>query len=152
MVRIGRTNRHCQPGDPEAPCDPTCSASFLDSFANDTFDQNLYWIAAAHGTTRSFPGRGCVDCSNTSFAEWRRLGFDRNSVVADPLFVDAAANDYRLSAGSPARALGIESIDVSRCGPQQPAGSDRAAASVSAPPASPATDGKVLSLHLLEPG
>ena len=86
-----------------------------------------------------------MDCSNTSFAEWRQLGFDRNSVVADPLFVDAAANDYRLSEGSPARALGIESIDVSRCGPQQPAESDP-------PPAPPATGGKVLSLHLLEPG
>ena len=117
MVPAGRTNRHCQPGDPEAPCDPTCSASFLDSFANDTFDQNLYWIDAAHGTTRSFPGRGCVDCSNTSFAEWRQLGFDRNSVVADPLFVDAAHSDYALREGSPAIARGFEPLRLEAAGP-----------------------------------
>ena len=112
MARTGRTNRHCQPGDPEAPCDPTCSASFLDSFANDTFDQNLYWIAAAHGTTRSFPGRGCVDCSNTSFAEWRQLGFDRKRAI-DEAAALLAPYDAMLLPTTPAAAPTIEAVGAS---------------------------------------
>jgi len=118
-----RTNRHCEPPsvDPEAPpCDPTCSDSFLDSFEFDNFSSNVYYMANAKtGTllvTDTFPGR-CLECSNTSWQEWRALGYDRDSIVADPMFVDEEKNDYRLAEGSPALAMGIESIDVSLCGP-----------------------------------
>jgi hypothetical protein len=37
-------------------------------------------------------------------------------LYADPLFVDAAHGDYRLKSDSPARKLGIKSIDVNTCG------------------------------------
>lgn len=47
---------------------------------------------------------------------WQRMGHDRNSVVADPLFVDAEAGDYRLRPESPAFALGFEPIPVDRIG------------------------------------
>ena len=45
--------------------------------------------------------------------------YDVNSIVADPLFVDAANGDYRLKPDSPAFKLGFQPIDVSRIGPRE---------------------------------
>ncbi len=50
------------------------------------------------------------------WAAWQALGMDRHSVAADPLFADAAKDDYRLSRSSPARALGFRPIPVDRIG------------------------------------
>jgi len=51
-----------------------------------------------------------------SFAHWQQRGFDRNSVIADPRFVDRARDDYSLQPDSPAFALGFQAIDTSRIG------------------------------------
>jgi hypothetical protein len=51
------------------------------------------------------------------WAEWQKRGFDTHSIVADPLFVDAAQDDYRLRPESPAFALGFEPIPVDQIGP-----------------------------------
>ncbi len=51
-----------------------------------------------------------------TWAEWTALGFDANSVFADPLFVDPENDDYTLAPGSPAFALGFEPIDIGRIG------------------------------------
>ncbi len=51
-----------------------------------------------------------------SLATWQRLGLDSNSIVADPLFMNAAAGDYRLQAGSPALGMGFKPIPVDQIG------------------------------------
>lgn len=43
-------------------------------------------------------------------------GSQANGVATDPMFADLANHDYRLLPGSPALALGIEQIDVSKAG------------------------------------
>jgi hypothetical protein len=70
-------------------------------------DGNIYWRRG--GEPVVFPGR-------RTFEEWQGLGNDPHSVVADPLFVDAEAGDFRLRPGSPAQAVGFEPIDASLCG------------------------------------
>ncbi|NUQ00669.1 MAG: right-handed parallel beta-helix repeat-containing protein [Armatimonadetes bacterium] len=48
---------------------------------------------------------------------WQALGFDRNSLVADPLFVDAERDNYRLRPESPAFKLGFQPIPIDEIGP-----------------------------------
>ena len=47
---------------------------------------------------------------------WQALGMDRHSVVADPLFCDAAKDNYRLRKASPAFGLGFQPIPVEKIG------------------------------------
>jgi hypothetical protein len=48
---------------------------------------------------------------------WQALGQDRNSLIADPLFVNPAKDDYRLRPNSPAFKLGFKPIPVEKIGP-----------------------------------
>lgn len=56
-----------------------------------------------------------------SLDEWKAYEknvnrYDADSISEDPLFLDAKNHDYRLSADSPARKLGIQSIDMAEIG------------------------------------
>jgi len=48
----------------------------------------------------------------------RQAGFETHSLIADPLFVDAKNDDYRLKPDSPALKLGFQPIDFARMGPR----------------------------------
>jgi hypothetical protein len=79
-------------------------------------DHNLYF--RADGQPIAF--------GELSFEEWQaRRGQDRNSIVADPRFVDPDRGDFALGPGSPALQIGFEPIDVSRAGPREKAGIPR---------------------------
>lgn len=54
-------------------------------------DHNLYWRT----------GGRPIDFEGQSLAQWQAKGFDVHSSVADPLFVDAAHDNYQLRPGSP---------------------------------------------------
>jgi hypothetical protein len=69
--------------------------------AQTVFEDNLYY-----DTTVKEPLFG-----GKTLAEWRATGRDRNSIIADPLFVDAAHDDFRLRPGSPAFKLGFRPFD-----------------------------------------
>jgi hypothetical protein len=49
-----------------------------------------------------------------TFAAWQEAGHDANALVADPLFVDAAHDDYSLKPDSPAFKLGFQKLDLTR--------------------------------------
>jgi hypothetical protein len=68
-------------------------------------DHNLYW----------HDGKD-FDFAGMSLDKWREMGKDQHSIIADPLFVDAAANDFRLREGSPAKQIGFETWDHTRAG------------------------------------
>lgn len=73
---------------------------------NYRMDHNLYWQANDEAEFNGY----LLD-------EWRQeMGQDQHSVVADPLFVNPAKNDFRLKPNSPAFKLGFKPIDLSKVG------------------------------------
>ena len=72
------------------------------------FDHNLYWNASGKP----------VLFGTKSLAEWQAAGQDRNSLIADPLFVDPEKGDFRLRPSSPAARIGFEPWDLSTIGPR----------------------------------
>lgn len=69
-------------------------------------ERNLYW------DLRKQP----IDFGGALFADWQKQGYDRGSRIADPLFVNVAAGDYRLKPESPALAMGFKPFDYSKAG------------------------------------
>lgn len=74
--------------------------------------RNLYHYLGAE--EMPFPG-------DISFADWQKLGFDQDSVVADPLLIDPEHDNFGLKPESPALKMGFRPIDVSQAGLTGPA-------------------------------
>jgi len=74
---------------------------------------NVYWAGPGSAEAAQFSGAGL---SSVTFAEWQAKGHDQGSLVADPLFVDAAQRDFRLRPDSPALKLGFQQTDLAKVG------------------------------------
>jgi hypothetical protein len=75
-------------------------------------NRNVYWDA--RGAAPRFAGKG--------LAEWRALGRDTESVVADTLFRNAGSYEFTVLPESPVWKLGWKAIDMSTVGPRGRAG------------------------------
>lgn len=76
--------------------------------ANFATDHNVYWNA-----------NGPVTLIGKTLEQWQsEKGKDRNSIVADPLFVDPEHGDFRLKPGSPALTIGFKPWDYTKAGPR----------------------------------
>ena len=74
---------------------------------NTSFDYNTYF--AQSSPYLIFPGR-------RNFSDWQDVGYDPHSLVADPLFVNVTAWDFRLKRASPALKLGFQQWDYTQAG------------------------------------
>jgi hypothetical protein len=78
---------------------------------NYKLDYNLYWHA----------GKPVRFVDGMTLEEWQEeRGQDEHSMIADPLFVDPAADDFRLRPNSPALDLGFKPFDYSKAGRRLP--------------------------------
>ncbi|MFN0165467.1 MAG: right-handed parallel beta-helix repeat-containing protein [Bryobacteraceae bacterium] len=80
------------------------------NWTGDKFHMNRNVYYDLRGGEMRFAGK--------SFEAWQAAGQDRASLIADPLFVNPAAGDFRLRKDSPAFKTGFQPIDVSRVGPR----------------------------------
>lgn len=71
-------------------------------------DRNVYWCTAEANWARRH------------LAAARKLGLETRSLAADPMLVDPDRGDFRLGEGSPARTLGIASLDAGAAGLEEP--------------------------------
>ena len=51
-----------------------------------------------------------------SFSEWKKLGKDKHSIIADPMFVDPMNFDFRFKNTKTAKRIGFKPFDYSRAG------------------------------------
>jgi membrane-associated protease RseP (regulator of RpoE activity) len=56
-----------------------------------------------------------------TFKQWQEKGFDKHSIFADPLFVDADNGNYQVKPQSPALQLGFKNFDMNKFGVIKPA-------------------------------
>ena len=76
-------------------------------------DSNLYFDVS--GKRPTFMDRGE---EKRTWTQWRELGHDRSSIVADPKCRSIKQRNFTLAKDSPAAAIGFEPIDLSRVGPR----------------------------------
>jgi hypothetical protein len=63
------------------------------------------------------PGLGnSNNVTDSTYLDWQNLGFDRNSIIADPGFIDLANGDFNLRTDSPALKLGFSQINFTQIG------------------------------------
>ena len=84
------------------------------NMSTNAFDNNVYWPGQSTNVTMQAGQKG-----GSGWAAWRATGADAHSVIADPLFVDAARRDYRLKPDSPARKLGFVDLPYDQMGLQR---------------------------------
>jgi hypothetical protein len=78
-----------------------------------SFDKNVYCIAG-----ESAGGATDLRVGGLPLEQWRADGKDRHSTVADPKFVNPAAEDFNLKPDSPARDVGFVPFDQADVGPR----------------------------------
>ena len=80
-------------------------------------DRNLFYHADSSTMQNFWFGRwGQGVWSAIDLDGWRKAGYDKRSIVANPLFVSVEDDDYRLKTNSPAFRLGFEPIPVHMIG------------------------------------
>ena len=75
-------------------------------------DRNIFWYSRGDSQPQL----------KRAWAEWRNLGQNGGSLIADPLFTAPDSYNFQLKAGSPALKAGFQQIDLSDVGPRVHAG------------------------------
>ena len=94
---------------------PMYAAGYGQRLADRRFrmESNLYFDVS--GKRPTFTDRNKKKCT---WQQWRALGYDRASIVADPKCRNISRRNFTLAKDSPAHAIGFEPIDLTNVGPR----------------------------------
>jgi hypothetical protein len=104
---------------------------------NIEMDKNCYWNASGDE----------IKPAGLSFEQWREMGRDKNSIIADPLFADPEKFDFTLNPNSPALKLGFKPFDYGKAGVYGDPAWLKKAADVEFPPLEVAPDPPPVSIN-----
>jgi hypothetical protein len=76
---------------------------------NVIFNHNDYWAF----------DKGDMKFAGLSWAQWQEKGMDRDSVIADPRFVDPQHDNFHIMDDSPALKVGFEPFNLEDVGPRK---------------------------------
>lgn len=79
-------------------------------------DENILWKPDGSQFIVSRTDAFWAQPKDMTFTDWLHTGYDRHSIVSDPLFVDPEHEDYRMRPESPALKLGFQPIDFAQMG------------------------------------
>ena len=74
--------------------------------AQTVLDKNCFWN----------PVNKNLDFHELSFVEWKKLGKDKHSIIADPMFVDPMNFDFRFKNTKTIKRIGFKPFDYSCAG------------------------------------
>jgi hypothetical protein len=103
-------------GDIYSVIAPPSNGPWLEEVNKNCFHSGSGRFSASVSEIRGEEGWPPRDERKYSLDEWRKLGFDKDSVFADPMFVDPKNNDYRVKPESPALKLGFQNFDMNDFG------------------------------------
>jgi len=75
---------------------------------------NLWWNVNTKKFLIEAKGEDSVD----EWTQWRKLGYGKRSVFADPMFVNPSGGDFRVNTDSPALKLGFKNFSMDQFGHQ----------------------------------
>jgi len=81
----------------------------------EEIDHNCFFNDLGRFTMRYLEREG-TERLEIALPQWQAMGFDRNSVFGDPLFVDPENNDFTVRAESPALTVGFENFEMGNWG------------------------------------
>ena len=93
---------------------PPAVGPWFDRIDNNCFYATTGEFQAVVDQLRSENGKR--NARRYTLEEWRKLGFDANSVFADPLFVDPTHHDFRVRPESPALKVGFKNFEMGKWG------------------------------------
>jgi len=133
FTNLGGTNNKNNTARNNIFIDGSMYQTFLEDAAQDYFYNNIIYYTT-NGAMFATIGPNSIKYSdnnlfysptnlaglNSQLSLWRAYGYDKNSLVEDPLFVDYNRDNFNLQANSPAYTkLGFKPIDYGSFGPKR---------------------------------
>ena len=90
--------------------------------SENTWENNLVWMPNSEVQIKTYGHvitKENFKSKDFTFEEWKYMGNDQNTLIADPKIQDIENEDFKLNQDSPAFKLGFESLPIEKMGPYQ---------------------------------